>query len=130
MVTSFSPCMIIFSCISLASPAPSAGRHQPAEPMANSRDMPLVQLAAAHGRMPQMRRDVLDLFLVALQIERLHRSGPPQLAGVNVSYSSLPELHEVGVEDNVGVQNLPGHRVHAAGPHGKAGLAVIQRKVL
>ncbi len=33
----------------------------------------------------------------------------------------LPELQEVGVEDDVGIENLAGRRVHARGAHRKAG---------
>ena len=53
-------------------------------------------------------------------------SAPPVIAAIARRRERLelllPEREEVGVEDDVGVENLPGVRIHAAGPIAKPAL--------
>src|SRR5262245_51600476 len=58
---------------------------------------------------------------VALQVQRPARQfGNP--LGRERLVLLLPDLDEVGVEDDVGIENLPVDRVYTAGPHGEAGV--------
>ena len=96
--------MISFSSLGVAALAARPSRPRPS---ASCRDMPLMQVARAAAPCESLHVAGVRLHLGAILFRSI---GPPVSAAIACGRERfvflLPELQEVGVEDDVGVENL------------------------